>query len=123
LYSVCSDYRQDNDFCRRLSLQNLENSGLRLGARNGFNFTSKGTLEFRMRESLNDTDSIIRWIKITQKIVEDLVLVANGNIEQYNANALETLTILRKEKLVQNPVDKALSDYLIAEKISKILIS
>lgn len=124
LFALCDSYRQKNEYCAKL--YSNEYPEFRFNHRHGFNFSSKGTLEFRMREALNNTPEIIRWIKLTQKIVEDLVLSVKKEENNFIEAVTKTISLLEEEKIRQvqktNNLE-SLEQFLAAKEYSKILLS
>ena len=70
LYALCHKERSSNDFCEKL---NFSGENVNTGGRGGFNLhTRHNTVEFRMREGLIDPKAIVRWVRLTKSIVEEI---------------------------------------------------
>ena len=107
LYQLCSDYRQNNEYCERLDLSRLKNSDYELDNRDGFNFSKMGTIEFRMKESVKDVDSILRWIKLTQKMVDIISMDMNKKRSEVKRKAETILDAMDKEIAIQSKDDSS----------------
>lgn len=125
LFALCAPYRQENTYCEKIYSPGIERIS-QFNHRQGFNFTSRGTLEFRMKESLDNTGEILRWIKLTQKVVEDVAFKIKGEVSDFKEEVSTTLNLLEQEKMRQlrksNSLD-ALDQFLSAKEYSKILLS
>lgn len=71
LYEICNSKRASNSYSRKMGISQIKGGSLPRG-KDGFNFTRYGTLEFRMKEGTFDTESILRWVRITREVMEIL---------------------------------------------------
>jgi hypothetical protein len=101
LYQLCANWRQDNHYCQRLFNEKIEKDEYKLESRSGFNITDLGTLEFRMRESMQDSSAIIRWIKITQKLVLTIISSFESEAKEYKKQATDMLDVMEQERILQ----------------------
>lgn len=101
LYQLCSNYRQSNQYCERLDLDRLSSDDYFLDNRDGFNVSSLGTIEFRMKESVSSTEPIIRWIKLTQAVVDAVCDSLNKKTSSFKKKATTIMTAFDKEMTIQ----------------------
>lgn len=99
LYSICAYHRNDESYCEKISMESIkENDDF---GRIGLNISKYNTMEFRMRETMSDVNSIIRWITITQQVVDSVVFGLKDQMELFHKNALDTLETIQLEKALQ----------------------
>lgn len=101
LFALCDYWRQENTFCRKIDFELIDSDKQVSSRFVGFNITEYGTMEFRMRENLEDSDSIIRWILITQKVVDSAYLSLRKQEKEFIKMAEETLSVIEREKMLQ----------------------
>jgi hypothetical protein len=99
LYSICAYHRNNESYCEKISMKSI-NKDNEFG-RIGFNVSAYNTMEFRMRESLGDVSSIIRWITITQQVVDSVSFGLKDQLELFHKTAVETLESIQLEKAMQ----------------------
>jgi hypothetical protein len=100
IYSLCKNYRNDNEYCSKISMQSIE-SGEKQNRTVGFNITPYKTMEFRMRESISDVGAILRWIKLTQQVVESAAIGLIEDHKKFQNKVHETLDLIQFEKALQ----------------------
>lgn len=117
IYQLCANYRQKNEYCERLDIDRLGFNEYELNNRDGFNLSSIGTMEFRMKESISSTDPIIRWIKLTQSVVSAVSYSLKNKTDKFKEKAELVLDAFDKEALLQ--ADEEVQSDLILERIKK----
>ncbi len=101
LYSICHKGRSSNTYCEKMS---VGKKGILNPYRGGFNFTKYGTIEFRMREGMMDKAAIIRWIRLTQAIVNVIRNELKNSFKEgltKNQQAMAALDAISIEKAIQ----------------------
>lgn len=84
LYSLVEDYRSENDYCAKIDPENPIEGRHRGSAATGIILTDFGTMEFRMKEGLTDTKTIINWILYTQNVVDLVYIKLTDKIEKFS---------------------------------------
>lgn len=116
LYAICHRGRSDNGYCSKIGVRNGEitNNG-----RSGFNFSRYGTLEFRMKEGSMDIPGIIRWVKLTKRIVETIRESMKKGIESLKEDLDTIVSIIDVEKAMQ--IQAGDSSYMSDEEYTQAL--
>lgn len=117
IYQLCANYRQKNEYCERLDLDRLGSNEYELNNRDGFNLSSIGTMEFRMKESISSTDPVIRWIKLTQSVVSAVSYSLKNQTDKFKEKAELVLDAFDKEALLQ--ANEEMQSELILDRIKK----
>lgn len=123
LYAICEASRSRNSFC---SKANMSPKGVDLSNRGGFNITSYGTVEFRMREGMNDKKAILRWVRITKAVMDhvrsELREALQASKDQAVVTASDIFKALSVEKALQikSGVDKDSSRFDKAISVAKL---
>lgn len=100
IYALCDNWRQSNSFCSRINFSDLESDKQNF-SRIGFNLSAYNTMEFRMRENLGSVNEIIRWIILTQKVVDSVAMKLKNDLKSFSKSAHEALDLIEKEKILQ----------------------
>jgi hypothetical protein len=103
LYSLIQGWRSESEYCSKISPDNPRqgrgvNGG---GGASGIIFTSYGTMEFRMKEGIDDTKEILNWIIYTQNIVDAIWFKLSNKIKTHKSK-LETLSESTVFMLLEN---------------------
>jgi hypothetical protein len=88
-------------YCDRLHYNRLESNDYEIDNRDGFNVSSIGTIEFRMKESVSSSDPIIRWIKLTQAVVESVADNIKNRQKKFKEKASLLMDAFDKEFAIQ----------------------
>ena len=101
---LCDEWRNSNHMTSRINFVDDIVQEFKEDKYVTFHITPYNTIEFRMKENLNNTKEIVEWIKLTHQVVEN---IKNRILNEYNEtrkgtqellNTMEKKIITSKEK-------------------------